>query len=67
MTQRQNSNLVHALASTTNRRVASKDLCRCRTFCLEDCARTGRLCRLEVNRQKNLRKESVSRREQSHE
>ena len=29
---------------------ALKEPCRCRAFCIEDTARTGRFCQIETNR-----------------
>lgn len=34
-------------------KLPTKDLCRCKTFCLEDTAATGRVCRIEQNRKKS--------------
>lgn len=37
------------------RRVPPIPLCRCRAFCLEDVARTGRVCRLEARKKRKMR------------
>lgn len=35
--------------------VPTKELCRCRTFCLEDTEQTGRVCRNAAKRDKKAR------------